>query len=372
MKEFSVPTGMRDLILEECVVKKQLQTQIEAVLNNWGYEEIITPTIEYYKTYEEGFEDINEKDMYKFFDANGRILMLRADMTIPIARVAATKFKESKTPLRFRYCANVFKVHEELSGLQSEISDCGVELIGMEESCAQLEILATAMDALQVVQGKKCILEIGNILFFQEACNSIGLQKEEITTLAKWIDKKSLKSLEEYVQELQLESKYQEFFLRLPWLSGNVEVLEEAKQYAFNDRLLAIIEELQELATNLKTIGYEAVQFDLGKVTNLNYYTGIIFEAFVEGVGARVLSGGSYNTLLAKFGKDVPAIGFSIKLDALLDVTPIPTSKSKKVICYPEDKKIEAILESKKQRKDCVVKLEVDNSLNEVITKEVA
>lgn len=370
MKEFSIPTGMRDLILGECEVKKQIHNEIEDVLNRWGYKEVITPTIEFYKTYEEGFEDIQEQDMYKFFDANGRILMLRADMTIPIARVAATKFKETKTPLRFRYCANVFKVHEELSGLQSEISDCGVELIGMEEKCAEVEIIATAMEALQVVRNRKCILEIGNISFFEEACRLVGLQKQQMITLAKWIDKKSLKALEEYVQELQIDKKYQDLFLQLPWLSGDASILKEAKQYLFDDSLLAIVEDLEALNSNLSLLGYNNVQYDLGKVTNLNYYTGIIFEAFVEGIGARVLSGGSYNTLLSKFGRDVPAIGFSIKLDALLEVVETNNNITKTVVAYPEDKKVEAIILSKQLRENGVVALEVDSSLKEIVVRE--
>ena len=371
MKEFSIPTGMRDLILGECEVKKQLQNEIEACLNTWGYKEIITPTIEYYKTYEEGFEDINEQDMYKFFDANGRILMLRADMTIPIARVVATKFKDANTPLRFRYCANVFKVHEELSGLQSEISDCGVELIGMEEACGELEILVTAMEALKVVKDKKCVLEIGNINFFQNACKALSLSEIQIATLAKLIDEKSLKALEDYVEALQLEEVYQTFFLQLPWLSGDVSILEEAKQYAFNESLLSILDDLLVLANNLKQLGYNDIAFDLGKVTNLNYYTGIIFEAFVEGVGARVLSGGSYNSLIAKFGRELPAIGFSIKLDALLDVVKSKTKQTQFIVKYPAPLKVEALKLSKALREQGVVCLFVDNSLNEVVVEEV-
>ncbi len=371
MKEFSIPMGMRDLILGECEVKKQIQNEIEACLNKWGYQEIITPTIEYYKTYEEGFEDIQEQDMYKFFDANGRILMLRADMTIPIARVVATKFKDAKTPLRFRYCANVFKVHEELSGLQSEISDCGVELIGMEETCGELEILVTAMEALKVVKDKKCILEIGNINFFQNACKALALNETQISQLAKWIDKKSLKALEDYVNELALDDVYKTFFLQLPWLSGDASILEEAKKYAFNDSLVAILDDLTQLSQNLKQLGYEDIAFDLGKVTNLNYYTGIIFEAFVEGVGARVLSGGSYNSLIAKFGRDLPAIGFSIKLDALLDVVTSVKEEVNFQVSYPAKLKVEALKQSQSLREKGVVSLIVDNNLNEVVVKEV-
>lgn len=370
MKQFSVPAGMRDLILGECETKKDLQLQIEECLSKWGYEEVITPTIEFFKTYDVGFDDINEEEMYKFFDANGRIMMLRADMTIPIARVVATKFKDAKTPLRFRYCANVFKVHEELSGLQNEISDCGVELIGMDEECAELEILITAMEALQVVKDKKVILEIGDINFFREACASLNLSEEEVITLAKLIDTKSLKALEDYLMTLNLNEKDQQFFNQLPWMSGDESILEEAMQYAFNDSLQGIVNRLMQLNTQLKALGYNDVNFDLGKVTNLNYYTGLIFEAYVEGVGARVLSGGSYNTLIGKYGRDLTAVGFSIKLDALLEVVKPKVKASRYVIEYPKVLLVDAIKKSKQLRNEKIVELIVNDTLDEIVVKE--
>ena len=197
MKQFTIPAGMKDQILGECEIKKQLQLKIEACLDKWGYKEVITPTIEYYKTYEEGFMDICEQDSYKFFDTQGRILMLRADMTIPIARVVATKFKDSSLPLRFRYCANVFKVHEQLSGKRNETSECGVELIGVEETCGDLEIIATALEALKVIDKSNWILEIGNINFFNKACEIVGISGKKQEKLAHLINNKSMKALKD-------------------------------------------------------------------------------------------------------------------------------------------------------------------------------
>lgn len=370
MKQFTIPEGMRDSILGECNIKKGLQDKIEYCLDRWGYEEIITPTIEFYKTYEEGFDNINEQDMYKFFDAQGRILMLRADMTIPIARVVATKFKNADLPLRFRYTANVFKVHEELSGLKNEISDCGVELIGVEENCGDLEILSTAMDALKVVEDKNWVLEIGNINYFREACNHIHLAQKDCEELAKLINEKSLKALDDKLDALQLDDKYKLFFRNLPWLSGDVSILKEAENYVFCDELKKILANLVQLQKDLKELGYPNVQFDLGKTSNLNYYTGIIFEAFVEGVGTRVLSGGRYDSLIEKYGRALPAIGFSMKLDALLEVAqPLQKEKGYTVL-YNHNSRIEAIIKGRKLRKQAKVKMQVDETIDGICVKE--
>lgn len=370
MKQFTIPAGMRDLILGECETKKKIQLEIENTLDKWGYQEVVTPTIEYYKTYNIGFDDMQEEDMYKFFDASGKIIMLRADMTIPIARVVATKFKEAPMPLRFRYCADVFKVHEELSGLQNEISDCGVELIGVDEKSGDLEILATAMEALKVVKDKKCILEIGNVNYFREACRVLNLSEENISVLGNLIGKKSLISLEEYVKTLQLDKDAQQFFLELPWMSGDYRVLEKARKYAWNTTLNTLLDDLLRLYENLSTLGYENINFDLGKISNLNYYTGIIFEAFVEGVGTRIMSGGRYDTLIGKYGRDLPAVGFSIKLDALIDIVPAVEKKKKYIIEYASKDVLKAIMKSNVLREKAIVELKVNESLDDIVVKE--
>ncbi len=371
MKQSSIPSGMRDIILGECKTKQELRRAIEKVFEAWGYQEIITPTIEYYKTYETGFSDIHEEDMYKFFDGDGKILMLRADMTIPIARVAATKFKDAPLPLRFCYEANVFKVHEDLSGMKNEITDCGVELIGMDEECAELEILITAMEALQVVKNKKIILEIGNINFFREACKEFNLDDESMDQLSRLIDQKSLIDLKEYLDTLKLTDKAKEFFMQLPWLSGEASILEEAKQFAFTDSLLKIVERMQVLDKQLKALGYSSINYDLGKASNLNYYTGLIFEAFIEGVGNRVLSGGSYNHLIAKFGRDVSAIGFSIKLDSLVEAMKQDNPRPRYILEYPKDKLVEALRKRKRLASLYPVEMIVNNEIDEIIVKEV-
>ena len=370
MKQFTIPTGMRDIILDECNARRELQQAIEERFENWGYEEVITPTIEFYKTYEAGFDNINEQDMYKFFDAQGRILMLRADMTIPIARLAATKFKDVKPPLRFRYCANVFKVHEDLSGLKNEISDCGVELIGVDQQSGDLEILMTALDALSVVKNHAWVLEIGNINFFREACRYFKIGQEESEDLADLIDQKSMTSLAEKLDELGLQDEGKQFFLQLPWLSGDRQMLEEAKRYCFCDELKEILERLLQLAADLQALGCERIQFDLGKTKNLNYYTGIVFEAYVEGVGKRVLSGGRYDTLLEKYGRNLPAVGFSIKLDPLSQIYEPKPKQKKTMIYYHPDKRIEAMRKASALAKTTRVHLIMDETIEDIEIKE--
>jgi ATP phosphoribosyltransferase regulatory subunit len=320
-KKYITPEGTRDLVLGECKIKKNLQIKIENILDKWGYNEVVTPTIEFYETFNSGFQNLKEEEVYKFFDNKGRILVLRPDMTIPIARVVATKFKDVPVPIRFRYSADVFRVNQSLGGKKNEYTDCGVELIGVKDASSDLEILITALDVLKILEESEIKLEIGNINFFNAAVKNLNLQEDERLNLAQLIDKKSLKELEEFLSELKVEEKYKEFFKKLPWLFGGREVLEIAREYSFNDELKESIDYLEKLALTLDELGYgELISFDLGMVQRLNYYTGITFRGYVEGVGAIALSGGRYDNLIALFGEDRPAVGFSINLDSLLDI----------------------------------------------------
>lgn len=174
-----IPEGTRDLILDECVRKKELELEIENILNKWGYKEVITPTIEYYQTFNGGFQNLREEDMYKFFDDKGRILVLRPDMTIPIARVVATKFKEINPPIRLRYTSNVFRVHESLGGKKNEYTDCGVELIGLNGIDSDVEILITALESLKILKETGYKIEVGNINFFNSAVEWLKLDLEQ-------------------------------------------------------------------------------------------------------------------------------------------------------------------------------------------------
>lgn len=353
--KYVIPEGMRDLILGECEVKKKLQKDIEEVLDRWGYKEVVTPTIEYYQTINSGFQNLKEEEVYKFFDSKGKILVLRPDMTVPIARVAATKFKNIEKPLRFRYTADVFRLHKNFGGKKNEYTDCGVELIGLKDKDSDLEILEAALETLEVLGDTKFKLEMGHMDFFNAAVKDLNLDEEKREKLATLIDKKSLKSLSDYLDELNLSEEYKNFFNELPLLFGGIEVLEKAKKLAFNKELKESISYLESLYNDLRSLGYkESITFDLAMVPRLNYYTGLIFRGFVDGVGATVLSGGRYDKLIKTFGKDYPAIGFSVNLDTLLSVLDIKNAddRDKFVIYYGKDNKIEALKKAKGLRQE--------------------
>ncbi|MBE6051298.1 MAG: ATP phosphoribosyltransferase regulatory subunit [Clostridium sp.] len=352
-KKYIIPEGTRDLVLGECSVKKRLQIQIEDILDKWGYKEVVTPTTEFYETFNSGFQNLREEDLYKFFDNKGKIMVLRPDMTIPIARVVGTKFKDVTKTMRFRYSSNVFRLNESLGGKKNEYTDCGVELIGSEAEESDLEIILTALEVLNVLDDYKYKFEIGNINFFNSAIKDLDLDYEERMKLAELIDRKSLKELEVYLDYLNVQDEYKAFFKKLPWLFGDESILDEGIKYAFNNELKESISYLRKFAEVLKRLGYEkTVLYDLGMVPRLNYYTGITFRGYVDGVGAAVLSGGRYDKLISTFGADKPAVGFSMNLDSVLDVIKDKNKELSEsyIIYYNKENQVDAFVKSKELR----------------------
>lgn len=165
-KKNILPEGTRDLVLDECAVKRILEKDIDKLFEKWGYKEVITPTLEFYETFNYNSQTLREEDMYKFFDNRGRILILRPDMTIPIARVVETKLKDVELPIKLRYTRMFLEFHASLGGKRNEYTDCGVEFIGLEDEKSDLEILVLALEALKKLGLNDFKLEIGNIGFF--------------------------------------------------------------------------------------------------------------------------------------------------------------------------------------------------------------
>lgn len=361
MKQYNVPSGFKDLILGECQSRSELQQLILSVFKKWGYREIVTPIVEYYDTYVTGFKEVNEQEFYKVLDSSNRILALRADMTIPIVRVAASRFNNAQLPLRFSYSASVYKPHKALSGMMNEMTDCGVELIGLTAEESDLEILLTAVDVLKALN-RPFTFEIGNINYFAEACNEMNITEEVKATLADLIGNKQVIDLENYLAQLTLNDTYKEFFRELIFMSGK-DALEKAEKFAFSEPLKAIVTDLNELKNKLNSFEEINLSFDFSKTNKLDYYTGLTFEAYILGIGSKVLSGGRYDKLCKKFGRDLPAVGFAIKLDTLI-------TKAEKqdtiIITYPLNQQMVALKMASELRKENNVEMKIDNSLESI------
>lgn len=370
MNQIKVPKGLRDSFSKTCKAKKQIQSELEQLFTSYGYEEIQTPTIEYYQTYYKAFETLEDRNMYKFCDQDGEILTLRMDMTVPIARAITSHMSFQEFPIRLQYCENVYRVNQTWTGNQNEITDCGIELIGMDEN-SDIEVVTCALDSMRCLNPKSYIVEIGNVQFFKTACEELQLKKEVNQKLADLIDRKSMVELEEYLETISIPSKAKAFFLQLPLLAGKEQILDIAYDISFTDKLKKIVIQLKKLYKNLKQLGYEKeVTFDFGKVPHLNYYTGIIFEGFFEGIGRAILSGGRYDHLYERFGLAQPACGFSIKINKIAEQRTVNVPKKIKIY-YDLEHQVQALQLAKEKRANHIVELILDYDENIRVEEEI-
>lgn len=354
MGKNEIPEGTRDLIYNQCFVRQQIIERINTLFNKWGYDEIITPTLEFYHILSNLNESFKQEEMYKFFDNKGRILALRPDMTIPIARVAASKLKDAPVPLRLRYTSQVFRVNESLVGKRNEFTDCGLELIGVSSFGADLEAIILAIESLKACNIKDFKVEIGHIGIFNDLFTKGNIQEEAREKLANLIEQKRLSELEDLLDSLDISDEDKKIFKKLPWLFGEEKVLKEGIELCESSEAKASINYLEKIYENLKQLGYgEYVSFDLGMVPRINYYSGIIFKGYVKGYGNYILYGGRYDELLKKYGRDLPAIGFSINVDGLCEGVndeDFTKGNEKIIINYGKDNFIEALNKAEKMR----------------------
>lgn len=312
---------MRDFTVDECKRRNKIIETITERFSKWGYSEVSTPIVEYYKTFNHKTQDLKEEEMYKFFDSRGRILVLRPDMTVPVARLVNTKLKDMKLPLKLFYNAEVFRVHESFEGKRNEYLDSGIELIGASGEKTDLEVLVTALEVLKALDTKKEFkLEIGNVNILKSALKDMNLSIDNQNKVIELINKKSLTSLREYLDDIEIRKEYKEFLNKFPWLFGGYEMIKKAKGLAFNEDMKKNIEYLENLYLNLQKLGYEKyLSVDISMVPRVNYYSGIIFKGYVKEIGSTVIRGGRYDNLLESFGKSIPAIGFSVDVNLLID-----------------------------------------------------
>jgi len=314
----NIPEGLNDLLPEEVLKRRLLENKISQVFNKWGYQEIITPTFEFYEILAKGAGSIMKKEMIKFFDREGNIIALRPEMTTPIARVTSTKLKGEPKPLRFYYISNVFRYDDLKTGNRKEFNQAGVELIGVNSKEADAEVIALAVECLKNSGLKNFFIDIGHINFFNGIMQSIKVKEERKQEIKEAILNKDFVLLEKILSFSDIKDKEKEFVLKMPTLRGRGEVLEEAEKMISNRLSESALKEIKEVYNLLRNYGLEEyILIDLGIIRDFDYYTGIIFEGYTDYLGFPVCGGGRYDNLCSKFGRDLPSTGFAIGLERL-------------------------------------------------------
>ena len=324
------PEGVRDIYNGEYEQKLSIESSIHSVFKSAGYRDIQTPTFEYFNLFSSDIGTTPSKDLYRFTDRDGETVVLRSDFTPSIARCAAKYFMEDKDTLRFTYKGNTFSQTTELQGKLRETTQMGVDMIGDGSVEADVEVIRLAYDAIKSVSDKKFVISISHIDYFKGLSEELGLNNEAELRLRDLVTNKNFVAARQYLlndlpKDCRLSADQIEQIMRIENLAGDVSVLNEAEQIVNNSTSKAAIDRLRRIHTSLDKLGLaDCIAYDLSMLNKYSYYTGVIFKAYMSGVGECVAKGGRYDNLLREFGKDAPAIGFVIVIDDLLQALRTP------------------------------------------------
>ena len=302
-----IPPGTRDVLPEEMRELREICEHMRGRFEDSGYGEIHTPALEYEEVLRRG-EERAAGARYRTFDERGDVLALRSDMTIPIARVVATRYRDVEPPMRFCYFARAWRAAERGVGEPREFLQGGLELIGVPGAEGDAEVVALTLAALDEVGLRRHRLGVGDGSLYRRLLGSLGVPAEAHLALLECLSRRDLVGLERGVAELGLGEPEHELLVRLPELRGGRDMLEQADGRAGGavGGLLALHELLEERGV------VDRVIFDLGLVRELGYYTGAVFEVYDPAVGFALGGGGRYDDLLGRFGRGLPACGLAL------------------------------------------------------------
>ncbi|MDO4332141.1 MAG: ATP phosphoribosyltransferase regulatory subunit [Eubacteriales bacterium] len=314
------PEGVRDIYGEEYARKLFVERRLHDTISLYGYQDIQTPTFEFFDVYSREIGTTPSSQLYKFFDKEGNTLSLRPDFTPSCARCAAKYFMDETKPIRLTYSGNTFTNTSSLQGKLKEVTQMGAELM-MEPSVeADAEIISIVIDALLKCGLKDFQITIGEVEYFKGICSQAGLSEEVELKLRDYISAKNYFGAQELLHEQRVRNDYAQVLLRLADTVMGTDDLAEAKRLVDNERSLQAVERLESLYQALVKYGVEKyVAFDLGLLSKYNYYTGVIFKGYTYGVGDAIVKGGRYDKLLSYFGKNAPAVGFVFVVDDLME-----------------------------------------------------
>lgn len=321
MKEklLHTPEGVRDIYNSECKRKSAVEKRIHHILELYGYQDIETPTFEFFDIFNSDTGTVSSVEMFKFFDRNNNTLVLRPDMTPSIARSVAKYYSACEFPLRLSYRGNTFLNNRSYQGKLTEKTEMGAELINDDSPEADAEGIIMMIDCFLAAGLTDFRIDIGQAEFYKGIMDALEASEEVKEQIHEYIENKNALGMEILLSDLSMKDCYRNILLEYNDLYGDVTMLEKAKKLTINPRCQAAIARLEEVYEVLKLYGYEKyVSFDLGMVNHFDYYTGIIFRGYTYGTGDAIGKGGRYDNLLVQFGKEASASGFTILIDDVL------------------------------------------------------
>jgi ATP phosphoribosyltransferase regulatory subunit len=315
-----IPAGTRDILPDEMRELRKLSGSLLAAFEKFGYGEVWTPTMEYEDVLVQGDERAAGAS-YRLFDENGQVLALRSDMTIPIARMVATRFADRQPPFRFCYLSHAYRAVTPQRGQQREFLQAGVELVGAEAPEGTVEVLEVLCDGLDAASLERARVGVGDAGLYPALLEALAVPADRRPPLLAALARHDFVELEQLAGELALAGgdarNPAATLAQVPQLRGDIAVIDRAIELG-GQPVAQAARRLREVAARARERGIvDRLIFDRGLVRDLGYYTGAIFEVYDPALGHVLGGGGRYDDLLARFGAPMPACGFALYVERL-------------------------------------------------------
>jgi len=320
--ELQKPRGTRDFLFDEMKERKFVENTMRKVFETYGYQEIKTPIFEDLALFTlKSGEGIIE-EIYHFQDKGGRDLALRPELTAPVARIYLNQLQKAPRPIKMYYFGSCFRYERPQAGRFRQFWQFGCELIGGKSPDCEAEIIALAAHCLEELKLEDYQIHLGNLGILRGILTQDGVSADQQDQVMAIIDKGEVEELEKLLKELKLNEESKNILLKLIGMQGHREVIpvvqELVKDYPDATKSL---EELEELLVMLEAFGFTGYTVNLGIARGLDYYTGTVFEIYVEGLGAQkqISGGGTYNLIEIFGGEKVESTGFAFGFDRVME-----------------------------------------------------
>ncbi|MHB8050003.1 MAG: ATP phosphoribosyltransferase regulatory subunit, partial [Coriobacteriia bacterium] len=313
------PRGFRDVLFEEAREREAVVGSLSAIFSAWGYDPVETPVVEEASTLQTGIPGEIERSAFRLFDLDGSLLALRPELTVPIARLTASRLAGTPGPHRVRYATEVFREQASLRGQARQFTQVGVEFIGARGPAADAEVVLLLIAALEAAGLRSFVIGLGTAEVLRALLDKAGGPEEWREAMIAAAQSRNLVEIERLAAREDLDAGLSRAFIELPRIRGGREAFESCQALALACECGEVACSIAETWRTLDSLGYgDRIQVDFGIMRSLDYYTGMQIEAYAPGLGLPLAGGGRYDRLLSAFGHPAPAAGFAVGLERLM------------------------------------------------------
>ncbi|MBL8151491.1 MAG: ATP phosphoribosyltransferase regulatory subunit [Blastocatellia bacterium] len=358
-----IPHGVRYFFGQEVAHRRDIEQKLLAIFNGWSYQEIALPIFDYHELFALGIGQEAAEQTYRFFDHEGELLALRPDLTSLVARTVATRFASQHRPIRLCYSGEVFRYKQVQKYRPHDFHQLGLEHIGNDRLEADVEVIMIVVEVLNSLGIAGFKLTLSQVDLFNGIADNLELSREARKLFRTLLDSRNSEQVEQFLSKFAPTEEATQF-TALTRISGKNEIIQAARKVVTNSKSRAALEDLEGIIDIAQALNIDQyIDIDLGDVNGLDYYTGMTFKIYVEGVGSAIGSGGRYDNLLQSFGLSDPAVGFQLSLDWLSQIVAIPEKEPEEVKLLLASDRLSKVFEEAQAFRKEQKKLKITNHL---------